>query len=145
MASTKTLNRWAIALAVVLVGLVAALSVATPTPLLREMTRSNVTFPVHGDVLYLDDGNSHTYTIPSSTTFVLLSPVDMTANTSATAWCRQDAAGALPTDDVTDGSASVPITGPSVWRISGVTTIRCIRTGSNVIAVYIAPYQDAVY
>lgn len=91
-----------------------------------ELAGALIQFPKQNDVVYLDDGNAHAYSIAATTTKAFIVAVDADGNV-VPVWGSITGTAAEPTDDVTDGTAAFPIVGPCMFHLPGGGTLSLIR------------------
>lgn len=99
-----------------------------------KLTESAVHLPRWVDVVYLDDANAKSYTVPSTAKYALLS-------SDGNFWVRVGDTAAVPTTDVTDGTGSFRIGSTAQARVEAGSTVSMIREDASTTIVSIGVFD----
>lgn len=99
-----------------------------------NLTSVSTDVPNWIDAVYLDDGNAHSYTVPSTAKHAIFSADDAV-------WFATAATAAVPTNDVTDGTGSLRVPTSAQFNVAAGTTLSFIRENASTTIVSIGVYS----
>lgn len=99
-----------------------------------EVFGSSPLFPRYVDAVVLGAGTAESYTVPAGAAWAIFT-------SDGAFFARVTGTAAIPTTEVTDGTASMYVPAGLQIRVEGGTTLSFIRAGASSVIITIALYS----